>query len=254
MEQPKVNNIRVETPVVAVLPAPEATPTRRILIVEDNQVAGRQLQHLLQSDPQLEVDVTADGAAALQMLTDHSYSIVITDLRMPHMDGMQLIREVQERGLPVTVIVTTGHGGIDEAVQAIRLGAYDFLTKPIDIDNIRLILQRALRERSLQDEIASLRAQLQTRFSFQNIISKNRHMHAVFELISNVAHTNTTVLIEGETGTGKEQVACAIHQASRHRSGPLIAVNCAALPQTPRDRIAQCVVAAADCTVALQCN
>src|SRR6267378_2120599 len=114
-KEPKVNNIRVETPVVAVLPAPEAALTRRILIVEDNQVAGRQLQHLLQSDPQLEVDVTADGAAALQMLTDHSYSIVITDLRMPHMDGMQLIREVQERGLPVTVIVTTGHGGIDEA-------------------------------------------------------------------------------------------------------------------------------------------
>src|SRR5207244_7481197 len=141
-------------------------------------------------------------------------------------------KEVQESSLPVTVIVTTGHGSIDEAVQAIRLGAYDFLTKPIDVENLRLVVQRALRERSLQDEVASLRAQLQTRFSFQNILSKNPHMHAVFELINNVAHTNTTVLIEGETGTGKEQVARAIHQASGHRTGPLIAVNCAALPET----------------------
>jgi DNA-binding NtrC family response regulator len=132
----------------------------------------------------------------------------------------------------VTVIVTTGHGSIAEAVEAIRLGAYDFLTKPIDIDNLRLVLQRALRERALQDEVAQLRAQLEDRYSFFNILSKNPSMHAVFELINNVAHTNTTVLIEGETGTGKEQVARAIHAASYHRSGPLVAVNCAALPES----------------------
>jgi DNA-binding NtrC family response regulator len=205
---------------------------RRVLIVEDNESAGRQLQKILQQDPMLQVDTTNDGNKAIETLRQNTYSIVITDLRMPRMDGMQLIKEVQERSLPVTVIVTTGHGSIDEAVQAIRLGAYDFLTKPIDVENLRLVVQRALRERSLQDEVASLRAQLQTRFSFQNILSKNPHMHAVFELINNVAHTNTTVLIEGETGTGKEQVARAIHQASQHRTGPLVAVNCAALPET----------------------
>src|SRR5438552_1147455 len=121
---------------------------------------------------------------------------------------------------------------IDEAVQAIRLGAYDFLTKPIDVDNLRLVVQRALRERTLQDEVAYLREQLKSRFSFHNILSKNPHMHAVFELISNVAHSTSTVLVEGETGTGKEQVARAIHQASNSRTGPLVAVNCAALPET----------------------
>ena len=205
---------------------------RRILIVEDNDLARRQLQQLLQTDPHLDVDATSDGAKALQSLAEQNYSIVLTDLRMPGLDGIQLIREVQQRNLPVTVIVTTGHGSIDEAVQAIRLGAYDFLTKPIDVDNLRLVMQRALRERSLQDEVASLRAQLQTRFSFHNILSKNPHMHAVFELISNVAHTTTTVLVEGETGTGKEQVARAIHMASTSRKGPLVAVNCAALPET----------------------
>jgi DNA-binding NtrC family response regulator len=205
---------------------------RRLLIVEDNEPARRQLHHLLQADPQLKVDATGDAHSALQSLKDQDYSIVLTDLRMPGMDGMQLIKEVQQRGLQVTVIVTTGQGSIEEAVQAIRLGAYDFLTKPIDVDNLRLVVQRALRERALQDEVAQLRAQLQTRYSFHNILSKNPHMHAVFELISNVAHTNTTVLIEGETGTGKEQVARAIHQASHSRAGPLVAVNCAALPET----------------------
>jgi DNA-binding NtrC family response regulator len=145
---------------------------------------------------------------------------------------MDLIKEIQKKGLPVTVIVITGHGSIDEAVQAIRLGAYDFLTKPIDVDNLRLVVQRALRERALQDEVTLLRAQLQQRYCFRNILSKNPHMHAVFELINNVAHSTTTVLIEGETGTGKEQVARAIHEASTARTGPLVVVNCAALPET----------------------
>ena len=205
---------------------------RRILIVEDNETAGRQLQKFLQLDAEIEVDVTSNGEKAIQALSENNYSIVVTDLRMPRMDGMELIKQVQRRGLPVTVIVTTGHGSIDEALQAIRLGAYDFLTKPIDVENLRLVVRRALRERNLKDEVAYLRDQLQARFSFQNIISKNPHMHAVFELISNVAHTSTTVLIEGETGTGKEQVARAIHQASQQRTGPLVAVNCAALPET----------------------
>jgi DNA-binding NtrC family response regulator len=157
---------------------------------------------------------------------------VITDLRMPHLDGMELIKEIQQRGLPVTIIVTTGHGSIDEAVQAIRLGAYDFLTKPIDMDNLFLVIQRALRERALQDEVAFLRQELKNRYAFQNILSKNPRMHAIFELINNVAHSTSTVLIEGETGTGKEQVARAIHQSSHSRAGPLIVVNCAALPET----------------------
>src|SRR5262249_1513042 len=222
-----------ETAAPPISPAAESgIRQRRILIVEDNDLARRQLQHLLQQDPQLAVDTTSDGTKALEDLIEHNYSIVITDLRMPNLDGMDLIREVQQRQLPVTVIVTTGHGSIDEAVQAIRLGAYDFLTKPIDVDNLRHVVQRALRERTLQDEVAHLREQLKSRHTFHDIISKHPRMYAVFELISNVAHTNTTVLIEGETGTGKEQVARAIHAASIGRTGPMVAINCAALPET----------------------
>jgi DNA-binding NtrC family response regulator len=205
--------------------------SRRLLICEDDEPARRQLQKLLQTDPELHVDVCGDGDHALRLLTENSYSLLITDLRMPKLDGMELIEQIQKRRLPVTVIVTTGESTIEEAVQAIRQGAYDFLTKPIEVDNLRMVLHRALRERALQDEVARLRDQLQTRYAFHNILSKNPRMHAVFELISNIAHTNTTVLIEGETGTGKEVVARAIHQASANRQGPMVAVNCAALPE-----------------------
>jgi DNA-binding NtrC family response regulator len=205
---------------------------RRILIVEDNDQARQKLQQLLTADPKLIVDAVSNGRQALHNLSEQNYSIVLTDLRMPGLDGLEFMKEVQERRLPVTVIVTTGHGSIDEAVQALRMGAYDFLTKPIDVDHLLEVIKRALRERTLQDEVALLRAQMQTHYSFFNILSKNPRMHAVFELISNVAHTSTTVLIEGETGTGKEQVARAIHHASQSRSGPLVAVNCAALPET----------------------
>src|SRR5207244_13636151 len=111
--------------------------------------ARREVRHLRASYLRLQIDVTGDGRKALEALAEHNYSILVTDLRMPRLDGMDPIREVQQRRLPVTIIVTTGHGSIDEAVQAIRLGAYDFLTKPIDVDHLRLVVQRALRERTL---------------------------------------------------------------------------------------------------------
>jgi DNA-binding NtrC family response regulator len=204
---------------------------RRILIVDDNEQQRKALQQLLEDDLKVKVDLTSDGSEALKALGNHNYSIVISDLRMPRLDGLQLMEAVQKERIPVTVILMTAHGSIDGAVQAMRMGAYDFITKPVDLQHLRLVVQRALRERQLFDEVQSLREQLQDRYSFKNIISKNPRMHGIFELISNVAHTITTVLIEGETGTGKEIVARAIHQASDQRVGPLIAVNCAALPE-----------------------
>jgi DNA-binding NtrC family response regulator len=204
---------------------------RRVLIAEDNETNRTQLKEALESDPKLKVDTTNDGKEALQALLGNNYSLLLTDLKMPQLSGMQLIEEVQKRRLPVTVIVMTGYGGIDEAVQAMKFGAYDFLTKPVDVQPLRLTVGRALRERQLQDEVVYLREQIQQRHAFHNILSKNPRMHAVFELISNVAHTTATVLIEGETGTGKEQVARAIHFSSTLRNGPMVAVNCAALPE-----------------------
>jgi DNA-binding NtrC family response regulator len=178
----------------------------------------------------LEVDTAEDGAAALARLREKPYSLVITDLRMPKVNGLKLIETIQEERLPVTVIVTTGHGSIKDAVEAMRMGAYDFLTKPPDPQHLCLLVQRALRERAIQDEVAALRQQLGSRHTFQNVLSRSPKMHDVFELIGHIADTTSTVLIRGETGTGKEQVARAIHQASgTQRPGPFVAVNCGAL-------------------------
>jgi DNA-binding NtrC family response regulator len=209
----------------------EAARPTRILVVEDNELARKQLRQLLQANQQFEVDGASDGKQAVEALATHNYSLVLTDLRMPGFDGLELIKAIQERRLPVTVIAMTAFGSIDDAVQAIRLGAYDYLTKPIDIDQLRVLIERALRERRLQDELAYLRQRLQTQYAFHNVLSKNPRMHAIFELITNVGPTTTTVLIEGETGTGKEQVARAIHQSSNNRTGPLVAINCTAVPE-----------------------
>jgi DNA-binding NtrC family response regulator len=215
----------------SVVLAATAQMERRVLLAEDNETNRQQIRQVLEADHKVAVDTTRDGQEALDALTQRNYSLLLTDLRMPHLDGMRLIEEVQKRRLPVTTIVMTGFGSIDDAVQAMRLGAYDFLTKPIEPQQLRLVVQRALRERTLQDEILFLRNQLQSHYSFHNILSKNPRMHAIFELIGTIAHTTSTVLIEGETGTGKEQVARAIHAASVLRTGPMVAVNCAALPE-----------------------
>jgi DNA-binding NtrC family response regulator len=206
---------------------------RRILLAEDSPVTCEQLRTLLEAEGQFRVDTVGDGRTALQALREHNYSIVLTDLKMPHLDGMQLIERIQELKLPVTVVVMTGFGSIDQAVKAMRMGAYDFLAKPVDPDHLRLVIERILRERKLQDEVLQLREQLQRQYAFKGVLSVNPRMHSVFELIRSVAQTTTTVLIEGETGTGKEQVARAIHESSSElRSGEFVAVNCAALPET----------------------
>ena len=206
---------------------------QRILVVEDNEDARKALQKMLQTGVGVTVDAVADGARALEALAERPYSVVITDLKMPRMSGMELIKAIQERRLNATIIVTTGYGSIEEAVQAMQMGAYEFLTKPADPQHLCLLVKRALRERTLQDEVAALREQLAGRHAFQNVLSKSAHMVEIFDLIGHISTTNTTVLIEGETGTGKEQIARAIHQASSSlRKGLLVAINCAALPET----------------------
>jgi DNA-binding NtrC family response regulator len=206
---------------------------RRILVADDNDKIREQMQKLLEADGEVQVDTVGDGEKALAALGKEHYSIFLTDLKMPGRDGIRLIEEVQKRQIPVTSIVMTGFGSVSDAVQAMRLGAADFLTKPVDPDHLRLVVQRALRERTLQDELAALREEVRNRYSFEGIISKNPRMLAVFELIGNVAETTTTILIEGETGTGKEIIARAIHQtSSKIRQGPMVAVNCVAMPES----------------------
>ena len=219
-----------------ILPEPSPAPAvrqRHILVVEDDALTRRQLQMLLEKDFEVVVDTVGDGDEALHTLEKHPYpySIVVTDLQMPKVSGMELIEAMQKRRLSVAVIVTTGHGSVGEAVQAMRLGATDFLTKPLDIDHLRQMIGRILRERTLEEEAAALRNQRLETYTFHGIVSQNPRMHAVFEMISQFGKTTSTVLIEGPTGTGKEMVARAIHQMSPQRQGPFVAINCAAVPE-----------------------
>ena len=221
-------------PPVGITDAPAGNDaSQRLLVVEDIDDSRIMMQQMLKHAVGLEVDAAGDGKQALSMLAERPYSVVITDLRMPNLDGMRLIEQIQLKRIPVTVVVTTGHGGVADAVQAMRMGAYDFLTKPADPEHLALLIKRALRERSLMDEVTALRHAMQGEHRFQNVLSKSPKMMDVFELIGHVAASNSTVLINGETGTGKEQVARAVHQASQaFRPGPFVPVNCAALPET----------------------
>jgi DNA-binding NtrC family response regulator len=216
-------------------PVPNGQPgaaKQRVLIVEDHETVRKQIQVFLETTTGLAVDTAVNGSDALKALSERSYSVVVTDLKMPRVDGLQLLEEVQKRRLPADVIITTGFGTIDHAVQAMRMGAADFLTKPINLEHLKLVVERALRERALEDEVAALREQLHGQFKFHSILSKSARMHAVFELINHVAETLSTVLVVGETGTGKELVARAVHDASSRRGQPFVAINCAALPES----------------------
>jgi two-component system NtrC family response regulator len=205
---------------------------RRILVVDDCEWTCQQLSQLL-AGPGRVIKVATDGTEALELLVDGNFSLVLTDLRLDGrgFDGMALIEEIRNRELPVTIIVMTAFGTVDDAVKAMKLGAYDFLTKPIDYERLEVLIERALADRQLQDEVADLRSRLQQRYGFHNLIGRGPRMREIYDRVARVASSRNTVLITGETGTGKELVAQALHQADATRQGPLVAVNCAALPE-----------------------
>jgi two-component system NtrC family response regulator len=203
---------------------------RRILVVDDNELICQQLSRIL-ARPERRIKVAHDGTTALEWLVDGNFSLVVTDLKLPGVGGLDLIREVRQRGLPVTVIIVTGHASIDTAVEAMKLGAFDYLIKPADPVHLNLTVEQALKDRELQDEVAELRRGLSARYGFHNLLGRAPRMREVFDRVARVASSSCNVLITGETGTGKELVAQALHKADVSREGPLIAVNCAALPE-----------------------
>jgi len=203
---------------------------RRILVVDDSELVCQQLSQLL-ARPDRQIKVAHDGTTALEWLVERNFSLVLTDLRLPGISGLDLIREVRQRDLPVTVIVMTGHASIDTAVAAMQLGAYDYLLKPIDSVRLALLVEQALEDRKLLDEVGALRQNLQERYAFHNLLGQSPRMREVFSRVARVASSTCTVMITGETGTGKELVAQAIHYTDATRDGPLVAVNAAALPE-----------------------
>jgi two-component system, NtrC family, response regulator AtoC len=209
----------------------EGAMDRRILVVEDSELYCQQLSQIL-AGPDREITLAHDGTSALELLVERPYSLVITDLALPDLSGLDLIREIRSRDLPVTIIVISGQPTVESAVEAMQLGAYDFVLKPIDADRLDILVGQALEDRRLIDEVADLNNKLRRRFAYHNILGRSRRMAEVFARVERVGSSACTVLITGETGTGKELVAQAVHQSDlRRRRGKLVAVNCAALPE-----------------------
>ena len=204
---------------------------RRVLVVDNDDMLCRQLQRLL-SQRGYDASYCLSGEAALAKLRRAPCSVLVTDLRMPGMDGIELLRRVRDASSEVSVVIMTALGSVREAVEAMKLGASDYIEKPFDVDEFCVVIEKVFKERRLLDEIAQLRQELSERYQFGNMISRDPKMRKVFATIARVAATDTTVLITGETGTGKELVARAIHHNSARRDERFVAVNCGAVPDT----------------------
>lgn len=205
-------------------------PRPVILIVEDDKNTREGLQRALGATHTV---LLADSAErALAMLDESAVDIVLSDLRMSGMDGMTLLQRGVARSSSPIFIMLTAYGNVETAVEAMKLGAYDFLMKPVNLDHLEMLIQRALRSRDVETENRSLHEQLDNRFGLDNIIGQSPAMAEVFDIVRQVAPTQATILLQGESGTGKELVAHAIHRLSPRSKGSFIAVHCASLSPT----------------------
>jgi DNA-binding NtrC family response regulator len=203
----------------------------RILLVDDDQIILQSLGGFLELEG-YEVVRAPTVARAVDCLKAARYNLVISDLNMPGSDGMELLHYCRRHHEDTVVILITGYGSIESAVDAIRRGAFDYLTKPIIDDDVRMTVERALRQQDLLAENRQLKRTLAQRYSFDNIVGSDFRMAKVFDLIEAVADSRTTVLITGESGTGKSLIARAIHAHSSRRDGAFVEVSCGALPDT----------------------
>jgi DNA-binding NtrC family response regulator len=203
----------------------------RVLVVDDEANARTALAELLKEEGYV-VETAADGFKALGKLEDFEPDVVLTDLKMPGMDGLELLRKVREREAEAVVLVMTAFGAVETAVSAMKEGAADYLTKPLNMTELTLVLGREMERHRLRRETGMLRARLAERYSFENIIGSAPPMQEVFKTVSQVAGSRASVLITGESGTGKELIAAAIHQRSPRASGPFVKLHCAALAET----------------------
>ncbi len=211
--------------------AAEISPVRRILVVDDSELICEQIAKILQQAGH-EVTTCTQPVRALELLDGSPFCLALVDLRMPGMDGLEFVRRLKTQAPDVSAIVITAHGSIDVAVEAMRAGARDFLTKPFSEEHLRVVVDKVLSECAVRQEVASLRAQLREYQSLGGIISRSPAIRQVLQVVAGAAPMDVTVLIEGETGTGKELLARAIHLASARSRGPFVAVHCGGLPDT----------------------
>ncbi|MGB5920977.1 MAG: sigma-54 dependent transcriptional regulator [Syntrophobacteria bacterium] len=203
----------------------------RVLVVDDEPMVCLALTNWLEEENYF-AQAVEDGPQAVQAVREENWDIVLLDLRMPGMDGMEVLKQVKEIAPQTVVIMMTAYASIPGAVQAMQEGAYDYIVKPLDVDQLTLMLKRIVEHQQLITENILLRKRLTEQYEYEDIIGRSEAMQEVFSMIKAVTDTNATVLITGETGTGKELVARAIHSNSSQRYGPFVATSCGALPET----------------------
>jgi DNA-binding NtrC family response regulator len=202
-----------------------------ILIVDDEKPIRRILSLLLQERRHRVTDA-GSGEDALAILPEAKPDLVLLDLKLPGIDGLETLKRLRALDPRLDVVMMTAHGTISSAVEAMRRGAFDYLTKPFDNDELLILVDRTLEMRRLSAELESLREEIESRYGFNEIVGISREIQDVFRLMTKVVRVDVTVLVTGESGTGKELVARAIHRRSARSSGPFVAVNCSAIPQT----------------------
>ncbi|MBL0870465.1 MAG: sigma-54-dependent Fis family transcriptional regulator [Phycisphaerales bacterium] len=219
-----------------------AEKRHRVLVVDDDPIVAESMAEFLRAEG-LEASTALDGQEALQALAmaesgggaaqaRRPFAVVISDVAMPTMDGMQLLQQISEKHPSTVVLMLTGYGTIENAVKAVRLGAADYLTKPVIDSELRIALERALRQHALQEENRELKQRLQSKFGLDAIIGSDARMTRIYDLIEAVAPTKTTVLMTGESGTGKSLIAHAIHHRSPRASKPFVELACGSIPET----------------------
>ncbi len=203
----------------------------RVLVVDDDESHAQAVAESLERI-NCECRVAGSGAAGSKMVSGESWDVVVTDLQMDDVDGLEILTQVKEELPDAEVIVLTGHGSITSAVTAMQHGAYTYLTKPLDISELRSAVEKASARLRLIRRNAELRRSLEERFGFEGVIGNSSQMHRIIEILKNVSPTDSTILIQGENGTGKELVAKAIHQNSHRKSKPFVPLNISALPDS----------------------
>ena len=206
-------------------------PDTRVLVVDDER-SMRDLLAIMLKQAGHDVALAEGGAEAIATLKREPFDLIVTDLRMREVDGLAVLRAAKEHSPQTVVLVITAFASTETAVEAMKLGAYDYITKPFKMDEVKLTIANALERKRLQDENQALKRQLRRERGFENFVGRNPQMLDIFDTIRKTADSLSTVLITGESGTGKELVARALHEESSRRTGPFVSVNCGAIPET----------------------
>lgn len=202
-----------------------------VIVVDDERTIRVPLKMIL-TEEGYDTQSASNGKEALELVKEHDFDIMITDLKMPEMDGMELIRQCQRICPQTSIIIITAYGSLESAIEALRMGAYDYILKPFDFDDVLIKIKRLIKQKQLIRENQALKMQVDQKFNFGNIIGQSPQMQEVFRLIKKVAKTKGNVLITGKSGTGKELVARAIHMNSERHDQPFVPINCGAIVGT----------------------